>query len=284
MVADVADGEPAARTEFAHVQPLADERRKIRENRVYGDGVRLQLEYRRPQMEVQPNQVEVGRGERPAYRGRGVARLYREAELAVENPRGGGGVGVRVDARRETEQNILRRAAPFGDFVQQRQLVETVDDHAPAADVHRVLQLVGRLVVAVKIDAVHIRPGGMRDRQLAARHDVQPQPFLRHEARDCGVDERFGGVQDAAVGIARGEGVREAATHAAQSGVVEDEQRRAELARQLDRIAAADGQPVLGADAGGEREEGSVVERHGTEVSGRLSACGLFGCGFRGQP
>ena len=175
-------------------------------------------------MEVESEKVEVGGGEGLADGVGGVAGLDGEAELAVQDAGGGVDVGVGVNAGREPEQDGLHDAAPGGDVVEQVEFVEAVHDDASAADFEGVFELLGGLVVAVEIDAGHVGAGGYGHGEFATGDDVESESFFGDYLRNAGVDECLGCVEYAAVRVAGAEGVNELAAHAAQGGVVEDEQ------------------------------------------------------------
>ena len=68
---------------------------------------RLGLEYLRPNVAVETHQAQVGARERLAYRLLRLSSADGEAELAVQRPRGRVDVRVRIDPRRETQQDVL---------------------------------------------------------------------------------------------------------------------------------------------------------------------------------
>ena len=78
------------------------------------------------------DQVEIGRRYSLPYRLGSVARLYGEAELAVQDSRRRLGVGVRVDSGRDADHDFLDHTAVPGQAVQQLQLVKAV--YGDAAD------------------------------------------------------------------------------------------------------------------------------------------------------
>ena len=79
-------------------------------------------------MEVDADQVEVGRREGLPDRRCRVPGLDGEAELAVEDAGGGHDVRVGIDARRESEEHVLVRTTVTGLLVQEIKLMEAVDD------------------------------------------------------------------------------------------------------------------------------------------------------------
>ena len=146
-------------------------------------------------------------------------------------------VGVGVHARRDPQQD-LRGAARRRrrERVEPVELVERVDDDVADAGLDRHPQLGDRLVVAVQHARRRRHTGSERDVQLAARGDVEQQPLVVRELGHRLAQERLGRVDHALV-AERGDRL---AAAVAQVRLVVDEQRRAELGRQLGDRAPAD--------------------------------------------
>src|SRR5205823_5695489 len=105
-------------------------------------------------------------------------------ELRVQNAGLAEVVGVRLDSRREAQQNRLP-STPLGrQPVEQLELVEAVDDDPAELMVERHRQLVGRLVVTVEVDQVGRETGVYGKKQLAAGDDVQPEALLLNELQN----------------------------------------------------------------------------------------------------
>ena len=97
--------------------------------------------------------------------------------------------------------------------------------------------------------------GGEREMQLAAGGHVAPQPLLGEQAQHGGAGEGLGGEHDVEVGVAGvAAGVEESAGAGAQVVLGDDVGGRAELARELDRVAAAHLEPAALVEAAAERE------------------------------
>ena len=89
------------------------------------------------------------------------------------------------------------------------------------------------------------KAGGAGDGQLAAGDDVQPQPLLGHERRQPATEVRLRRVGDGAPLVARRERLAVGAAGGAQLLLIVDVEGRAELARQVDGVAAAEGEVAL---------------------------------------
>ena len=134
-------------------------------------------------------------------------------------------------------------------------LVEVVDHDRAHAMAHRHAQLRLRLRVAVEDDPLGLEAGDEREMQLAAGGHVAPQPLLGEQAQHRRAGEGLGGEDDVEVGVAGLAGrVEEGAGAGAQVLLGDDVGGRAELARELDRVAAADLEPPLLVEAAAERE------------------------------
>ncbi len=94
------------------------------------------------------------------------------------------------------------------------------------------------LRVAVEDDPVAVEAGLLGQRELAAGRDVDAQALLVEDPQDRRAGEGLGGEDDLAVAHRGGELARAGAQVVLGDGV----QRRAELAREFARVAAADGQ------------------------------------------
>ena len=108
------------------------------------------------------------------------------------------------------------------------------------------------------------KPGAQRRAELAAAGDVAGQALLREAARSTAVQGKALDAKwtstSSAVG---GEGRAERARPRAQVVLGDDVGRRAELARELDEVAAADLQPAALVDAAAQREHVRDLLRHG---------------------
>ena len=87
-------------------------------------------------------------------------------------------MGVRVDAGRYPNKNILYFLVFRGNAVQQYQLVEVVDHHPSATLGYRLCQLLLGFVVTVEIYPFSGETAIKRHGKLPARNHVQAQAFL----------------------------------------------------------------------------------------------------------
>src|SRR5439155_11002736 len=132
VIARVRDAEPAARAQLSRLEPkLVAELSQQAEHDVHRLLVGPEREDLRPDMRVQPDQVEARVPQRSLYRLAGRARLDGEPELGVELAGRGVVVGVRLDSRGKAEHD--RDAATLGhDVAQKIELVLAVDDDGGA--------------------------------------------------------------------------------------------------------------------------------------------------------
>ena len=159
---------------------------------------------------------------------------------------------------RDAHEHLLAAAARRGRRLQPLDLLERVDDEVADADVEAELDLGHRLVVAVEVDALGREAGGAGGGQLAAGGDVQREVLLGDQLAHRAAAERLAGVDDLVEVGARAEGRVVGAALVAQRLLVVDEQRRAELARQVHHVAAADLEVAGGVVDGGVRVDERV--------------------------
>jgi hypothetical protein len=121
----------------------------------------------------------------------------------------------------------------------------------------------------VEVDPLHGEADGAGYRQFPARDHVQAQALLGQEGGEPAPDVGLGRVDDGAIGVAGAEGLAVLAAGCPQLLLVEDVEGRAELLRQVDSVAAAEGQMTVGSDARRARKDGSEgrVKGHGTGPS-----------------
>ena len=152
-----------------------------------------------------------------------------EAELRVERAGLDELVRVRLDAGRDPHEHRGLRGACGRQELEPVELVERVGDNAADAGVERGGQLGGRLVVAVEDDPFGRKAGMQRDVELAAGRDVEVEALLGRQAGHRDAQERLARVRH----VARAEGADVLAAAASEIVLVVDEERRAELGRQL---------------------------------------------------
>jgi hypothetical protein len=155
------------------------------------------------------------------------------------------GVGVGVDSGPDPQQHAL--AAARAQHARELRDVLGVVDHDPAdARLDRQPQLLLRLGVAVQVDALGREARLQRQVQLPAGGDVDAQVLAGEQPQHGGDRACLGGeyhlARTVVVGLDRS---GERARAGAQVVLGHHVRRRAELARELDRVAAADREPAV---------------------------------------
>ena len=225
-----------------------------------------------PMWQWSPTRLTLVGGGRPLDGPLGIAVAEVEPELRIVLTGGDELVGVGVDPGRDPQQDVGRGSDPLlVEHVEAVELVERVDDDVTHTGRDRLTQLVDALVVAVQ----HARRGGhagrQRDVELTAGRDVEQHPLLVREPRHRPAQERLRGV-DGTLVTERGDGLAAARP---QVRLVVDEQRCAELGRQLLDRAPTDRQPPVGTDVGGVGEQSAGERAHPPNVPGVTSARAL---------
>ena len=191
-------------------------------------------------MDVETDQIEVGRSARPLDGSRGVPAAEPEAELRIDLARHHVLVGVGFDTGGHAyEHPDGWGSGPVDQALEAVELVEAVDDDAVHTELHRVEQLDLGLVVAVHDEPVGWHAGRDRDVELAASGDVEVHALVVRQAGHRETEERLGCVGDAVA--ERGERLAAARS---EVGLVVDEQRGAVLARQVEQVGAPHRQPA----------------------------------------
>ena len=161
-------------------------------------------------------------------------------------------MGLGLDPRRHADQDAL--AGARGDSLEPVDLVERVDDHVTDPGGERRLEVGLGLVVAVHVDplgreARRAAPGAARLRTPRRRTG----PPRANRSQRGGAGERLARVEDLEARRARGEGRHRGPRPLAHVVLRVDVRGGAELARQLERVAAADLQPAGGVQPRAER-------------------------------
>jgi hypothetical protein len=161
-------------------------------------------------------------------------------------------VRVRADAGGDPQLHALH--GPLGDdALQQVDVGVVVDHHVADAGRDRLRKLALGLRVAVHVDAPRVEAGLQRDGQLAARGDVAGQALVAQDPQHRGARERLRGEVHLEVLAARAIGTDEGPRAGADVVLDDDVGRRAELARELDGIAAAELEVPVAGDPAAER-------------------------------
>src|SRR3954449_2088636 len=108
-------------------------------------------------------------------------------------------MGVRLDARRDAQQDPRTYAALLGHEGEAGKFLEGVDDEPADPVVESAFELGGGLVVAVEDDAVGRHAGALGDRELTAGADVETEAGVDHPSRDRDTKKCLTGVIDVAV-------------------------------------------------------------------------------------
>ena len=177
-------------------------------------------------------------------------------------------MGVGVNARRDSNQDILDFPPSTGHFVDKGPFPGVVYYNATDVPVEGGLQLIDALVVAVKVDQVCREVGGLCDGELTAGYDIQAEPFLVKYTGEGGVDVGLAGVEYLGVGVAVSELIAELGAHVSEGYFVENVEGCTEFASEVYEIAAADGQVVLVGDCSGRGESGEVSVSHVLSLGG----------------
>jgi hypothetical protein len=149
-------------------------------------------------------------------------------------------VGLRPDPGRDADEHVLRAVE---EAVEALDLGERVADHVPDSGRDRAAKLGLGLVVAVQVDAVRLEPRPQRHVQLAAGGDVDREALLGADPVGGGERRRLAREQNLEVVGAGGECLAVGAGAGADVVLGVDVGGRAQLARYLDQVAAADLEP-----------------------------------------
>ena len=155
-------------------------------------------------------------------------------------------MGLGAHARRHAQQHTRHDAVDPMQLVEAIKLFERIDDDAADTSLTGRSQLGNRLVVAMQHDTLgHLAgtlavDGPQHRLQLAAARHVDVHAFGDRQARHRRAQERLGGVGRSPFECRDG-----LPATCAQVCLVIDEQRRAELCRQVDEIASPDAEASL---------------------------------------
>ena len=163
---------------------------------------RRAVENLRADVAVEALQTHAGKRERALDKRHSLPGLDGGAEFGIDRAGDDLFMRMRIDARRNAQQDVLHLAVRAGDAVEREQLVLVVDDEGAHPDVQRVGDIRVGFVVAVEIDVLRIKAGLAGGIQLAGRNDVRADPLRRGDAVDVHIRQRLRGEQHAA---ARGE-------------------------------------------------------------------------------
>lgn len=148
---------------------------------------------------MDPDEFEAVELERPPHGLRGLPTGQRNPELLVFVCGGDELVRVGLDADGDADLHLLPPAERLRDVGDPHDLLEGVEHDTADAGLDGTVDLVGGLVVAVEGDAVGGHTGGQGGRELAARADVEVEPFLVQPAHDGPGQERLPRVEHVGV-------------------------------------------------------------------------------------
>ncbi len=193
-----------------------------------------------------------------------VARLVeREPELLVGVPGRDGVVRVGLDLGHDPQHHGLRPLA--GVAAEAVDLVEVVD-HAHDAQLRDRRELGLGLRVAVEDDLLRLEARLAGEVQLPGGGDVDDQALLAEDPQHLGAREGLGGERDrAALAVVLGHRAQEVARPGTQVVLGHDVGGRAELASELEDVAAPDREAALvhgrGLGVDGQRRGGHDARR-----------------------
>ena len=167
-------------------------------------------------------------------------------------------MSVAGDPGRDPDQDVLAAGGQervSGEPGQAVELIERVQHDVADAGGQRLAQLHLGLGVAVHVRPTGVEAGTERQRELAAGRHVAGQSLLCQHAVDGRAGECLGREQHVEVPVASRERVGQLACPAAQVVLHHDVGGCAELARQLQRVAAAHLQPAALVDAAAAGED-----------------------------
>ena len=153
---------------------------------------------------------------------------------------------MRINPRRNPDQDVLHLPCLSRNAVQQVQLVEAVHHHPPDPLRHRLLQLRRSLVVPMEVNLLQREPGRFRHRQLTPGNHVQPQPFLVENTRQGRIDVRLRRIQHLRPRVQAVELRHKLPAPVADRRLVQHVHRRAVLFRQVNGQASPNGKLSLG--------------------------------------
>ena len=135
-----------------------------------------------PDMAVQTVQLDMRSVQGCPDKFQGLAGADGDAELHIHTPGVHRLVGVRVDARRDAQQDLLLYSALAGFGVQGLQLLHAVHDEAAHALLQAVPDVLIRLAAAVEPDPLCRKARRERGMDLPAGNGVHAHPLFGHDA------------------------------------------------------------------------------------------------------
>ena len=261
LARDVRHAETPADDELGQAQRTHERRHRSQPGQEVVDA-----EHLRSDVQVEAHQVHRVAGLGAGDRFLGLTGRQRESELRVEVPGSDVLVGVDLDARVDPQQHRRPRRPRRDQRLDAVELVVAVHHEPADTDVEGTAELTGRLVVAVHHQSIGGNAGGHRHVELASGGHVEPEALGMHESGHRPAEERLGGVDD----VARSERPDRLPATVPEVVLVVDEQRRAELGRQVTDPDAADLEMSVVGDGG---RVGKQRERSASITAVRDLAC-----------
>ncbi len=165
-----------------------------------GFDIRLRFKNQRTDMEMQSNNIQPANFER--FGNCLLFQRQRKAEFAIEGAGGGVAVGMRVDTRCHSQQNVLFNTQFFSQFVQHFQLMKIIYDNAPDMVLQGQFQFMLRFIIAVEINLIHREIYCFGNAQFALGDNVQSQTFsslMRRSRHAVGIG--FAGINNERIRI-----------------------------------------------------------------------------------
>ncbi len=157
-------------------------------------------------------------------------------------------------ARGDADQHLLAPVAGFGrDALQDVELVQRVDNDVADARGERFAELGRGLRVPVEVDPRGVEAALERKEKLTARGDITREALIGEQPVHRRARKRFRREQHVEVGVAGGRRLHERPRPGADVVLGDDVRRSAELARELDCVAASDLEPSALVDSRPER-------------------------------
>ena len=149
----------------------------------------------RADMAVVAHQADVGKTQGEADKILCLPGFDCDAEFGVDLAGGDGFIGVRVDARRQTQQHLLPDAPALCLAADDFQLLRMVGNKIADVCCHRIGNVGIGFVVAVEEGALHLKARALCRRNLARGDDVDRHALVLHDGVDALEAGGFAGVE-----------------------------------------------------------------------------------------
>jgi hypothetical protein len=170
-------------------------------------------------------------------------------------------VGIGPDPGGDPDQDLLQVVGLAADAVEELDLGQRVADHMADAGVDREAQLGLALVVAVHVDPRRVEAGPQRHVQLAPGGDVDREPLLLEDPVGGRERRRLARIDHLEVVAAVAKGRQVGASAGAQVVLGVEVGGGAELACELDHVAASDLEVAAVVDPAADRVHRRPLDR-----------------------